>query len=131
MQIARAYEETAGATVHDVHTPELARAAGLTDNPGFDLLSEPRPSGSGPAGPARAIEVKGRAGTGDVEVSANEWARAANLREGYWLYVVYDCATPAPRLVRVRDPFGSLLAKAKGSVLVSAVQVATAAEEVT
>ncbi len=131
MHIAWAYEETAGATVHDVHTPELARAAGLTDNPGFDLLSEPRPSGSGPAGPAKAIEVKGRASTGDVEVSANEWARAANLREGYWLYVVYDCATPAPRLVRVRDPFGSLLAKAKGSVLVSAVQVATAAEEVT
>jgi len=50
-------------------------------------------------------------------VSSNEWAKAANLRDGYWLYVVYDCATPAPRLVRVQDPFGALLAKAKGSVL--------------
>jgi len=32
---------------------------------------------------------------------------------GYWFYVVYDCATPSPRLVRVHDPFGSLLAKSK------------------
>ena len=131
MDLARAFEEAAGATVKDVHTPELARAAGLTDNPGFDLLSEPRseprPSGSGPVGPTKAIEVKGRAGTGDVEVTANEWARAANLRDGYWLYVVYDCATPAPRLVRVRDPFGSLLAKAKGSVLLSAGAIADVA----
>ena len=30
-----------------------------------------------------------------------------------------DCATPNPRLVRVQDPFGNLLAKAKGSVLIS------------
>lgn len=123
MDLACAFEEAAGAVVKDVHTPELARAAGLPDNPGFDLLS------LRVGGEQRAIEVKGRAGTGDVEVSANEWARAANLRSGYWFYVVYDCATPAPRLVRVRDPFGSLLAKAKGSVLVSAAAVANAARE--
>jgi len=28
-------------------------------------------------------EVKGRATTGDAEVSANEWAKACNVREGY------------------------------------------------
>ena len=78
--------------------PELARRAGLGDWPGFDLLSE------GPAGGRRAIEVKGRAGTGDIELSENEWAKACNLRDGYWLYVVYDCATARPRLVRARDP---------------------------
>lgn len=120
MEVARAFEEAEGAIVKDVHTPELARAAGLTDYPGFDLLAiypdnDPRVR--------RAIEVKGRADAGDVEVSSNEWARAANLRNGYWLYVVYDCATPAPRLARVQDPFGNLLAKAKGSVLISAAQV--------
>ncbi|HRR86163.1 MAG TPA: helicase-related protein, partial [Phycisphaerae bacterium] len=123
MDLARAFEEACGATVKDVHTPELARAAGLTDNPGFDLLS------IYPDGQRRAIEVKGRASTGDVEVSSNEWARAANLREGYWLYAVYDCATPNPRLVRVQDPFGNLLAKAKGSVLISANQITQAAKE--
>jgi superfamily II DNA or RNA helicase/transcriptional regulator with XRE-family HTH domain len=126
MDLARLFEEAAGAVVKDVHTPELSRAAGLSDDPGFDLLSiRGMAGGSLPngRGSEKAIEVKGRAGTGDVEVSANEWARAANLRDGYWLYVVYDCATPAPRLMRVRDPFGRLLAKAKGSVLISARKV--------
>lgn len=126
MDFVRAHEEAEGAVVKDVHTPELARAAGLTDNPGFDLLAI-YPAGD-PRG-RRAIEVKGRAGTGDVEVSSNEWARAANLRDGYWLYVVYACATPTPRLVRVQDPFGCLLAKAKGSVLISATQIIQAASE--
>jgi len=122
MDLARAFEEAAGATVKDVHTPELARAAGLTDNPGFDLLS------IYPDGRRRAIEVKGRANTGDVEVSSNEWSAACNHREGYWLYAVYDCGTPAPRLVRVRDPFGNLLAKTKGSLLISTAQIVAAGE---
>lgn len=120
MDFVRAFEEAEGAVVKDVHTPELARAAGLSDNPGFDLLA------IYPAGDARgrrAIEVKGRATTGDVEVSSNEWARAANLRDGYWLYVVYGCATPTPQLDRVQDPFGALLAKAKGSMLISRQQI--------
>jgi hypothetical protein len=122
MQIARAFEEAAGAKVLEVHTPALARAVELSDNPGFDLLSIRADN------VRRAIEVKGRAETGDIEVSANEWAKACNMREGYWLYAVYDCATPNPRLVRVQDPFGRLLAKAKGSVLIGAKQVAEAAE---
>jgi hypothetical protein len=127
MQLARVHEEAANATVHDVSRPELARQAGLTDWPGFDLKSL-RPHG--PLGPAheRAIEVKGRAGTGAVEVSENEWAKACNLRERYWLYVVFDCATPRPRLVKVQDPFGQLLAKAKGSVLITEAEIVSAAQ---
>jgi len=126
MEVARAYEEAAGARVIDVHTPELARAAGLGDNPGFDLLAiyptnDPRGR--------RAIEVKGRARSGDVEVSANEWARAANLRHEYWLHVVYDCASPAPQLERVQDPFHGLLAKAKGSFLISPKEIRSASED--
>ena len=120
MDITRAYEEAEGASVKYVHTPDLARAAGLSDFPGFDLLSL-FPAGD-PRG-RRAIEVKGRARTGDVEVSANEWAKSANLRAGYWLYVVYDCATPAPVLKRVQDPFGKLLARARGSVLISVSEI--------
>ena len=46
-------------------------------------------------------------------MSENEWARACNLRDDYWLYVVYDCATPRPRLVRVRDPFAKLLVRSR------------------
>lgn len=128
MDIVCAFEEAAGATVKDVHTPPLARAAGLTDNPGFDMLSVYPARSDGEQPVQRAIEVKGRANTGNVEISANEWARAANLRDGYWLYVVYDCATPTPRLVRVKDPFGNLLAKSKGSMLISASQILNASE---
>jgi hypothetical protein len=120
MQVAQAFEEAAGAKVFDVHTPELAQRAGLPDNPGFDLLSVR------PGNETRAIEVKGRSDTGDIEVSANEWAKACNMRQGYWLYAAYGCATPSPRLVRVQDPFGNLLAKAKGSFLISAKQVSDA-----
>jgi hypothetical protein len=58
--------------------------------------------------------VKGRAGIGDVELTENEWAKACNRRDRYWLYVVFDCGTPHPRLLRVRDPFGKLVVKAKG-----------------
>lgn len=122
MSLAWAFEESEGAIVKDVHTPELARTAGLPDNPGFDLWSI-RPNEK------RCIEVKGRAGTGEVEISANEWAKACNLRDRYWLYVVYDCATPNPRLVRIQDPFGALLAKAKGSVVISAKQILEASRK--
>ena len=122
MQFVRAYEEAAGGVVQDVHLPALARAAGLSDNPGFDVLS------TRPGNERRAIEVKGRGGTGDVEVSANEWAAACNIRNGYWLYAVYECATAAPRLARVQDPFGSLLAKSKGSVLIGMKEISQTAE---
>ena len=109
MRIAQTHEEASGATVHDVSRPELARRAGLGDWPGFDLLAV------GATGDRRAIEVKGRSRAGDIELSENEWAKACNLRDGYWLYAVYDCATPRPRLVRVRDPFGKLLVRNRES----------------
>ncbi len=40
-----------------------------------------------------------------------------------------SCATPSPRLVRVQDPFGRLLAKSKGSVLIGVSQVLDASTE--
>ena len=125
MRIAQAHEEASGATVHDVSRPEQARRAGLGDWPGFDLLSV------APAGARRAIEVKGRARAGDVELSENEWAKACNLRDGYWLYAVYDCATPRPRLVRVRDPFAKLLPRSRefSAYSIPASSVYAAAQE--
>jgi hypothetical protein len=128
IRLAQVHEEAAGATVHDVSRPELARRAGLTDWPGFDLRSLRPASLLGPA-EDRAIEVKGRADSGGVEVSENEWAKACNLRNRYWLYVAFDCATPRPRLVRVRDPFGRLLARTKGSMIISNTEILSAADE--
>jgi len=105
MDLVRAFEEAAGAEVRFVHTPELARAAGLPDHPGFDILS------IRPGNERRCIEVKGKAAVGEIEVTDNEWARACNLRADYWLYVVYHCASPTPQMVRVQDPFEKLLVR--------------------
>lgn len=119
---AEQYELASGAIqVVDVSTPERARAAGLPDRPGFDLLS------LRPGEERRCIEVKGRASIGDIEVSENEWAKSANLRTDYWLYVVYDCASAHPRLVRVQDPFARLLVRAKGGVLIDKADIFAAA----
>ena len=108
VRIAIGWENERRATVEDVSKPERARLAGLPDWPGFDLLA------THPGGEVRSIEVKGRAGRGAIQMEANEWKQACHLGERYWLYVVFDCATPAPRLVRVRDPFAKLLARERG-----------------
>jgi superfamily II DNA or RNA helicase len=122
VKVSWAYEDAYGARVKDVSTPELARAHGLSDHPGFDLLSR-RPSGE-----ERAIEVKGRAMVGGIEISENEWARACNLRDRYWLYVVYNCASSTPRLLRIQDPFGKLLFRAKGGVVIDERNIIESAE---
>ena len=122
VQLVRTYEETLGAIVRDVSTAERALAAGLEAWPGFDLLSRR------PMGEELAIEVKGRAAIGDIELTENEYIRACNLRDRYWLYVVYDCAKAAPRLWRIQDPFGKLIVRQKGSVLVGEGAIFAAAE---
>lgn len=116
------FEEEQGRLVVDVSAPEKAVMQGLEAWPGFDLLSR---NGSGAP---RAIEVKGRAGVGEIEVSDNEWAKACNLRERYWLYVVYNCAGAHPELHRIQDPFGKLIARARGGVVLDAASVLQAAE---
>jgi superfamily II DNA or RNA helicase len=71
------------------------------DNVGFDLLSLK-------AAERRCIEVKGRAGIGSVALTWSEFAKAAELGDDYWLYVVLDCARAEPRLYRVRNPARAL-----------------------
>ncbi len=87
MARAIAYEQARGWRVDDVHKEDL----------GYDLI------GHGPEGQIRYIEVKGRAGVGAVEISANEWLKAEQLKEDYWLYIVTD-AIKAPALYVVQDP---------------------------
>jgi hypothetical protein len=102
--------------VEDVSAPHLKA--------GFDLKVL-RADGS-----LRYVEVKGRSGAQEVELTANEWAQAANHRDRYWLYVAYDCDT-VPRLYRVPDPFGRLLARATGAVRIKASDVMAAAQSFT
>jgi hypothetical protein len=122
MRVAIAYEESQGATVKDVSTKEQASIAGLGEYPGFDLHS------LRPGNVERAIEVKGRAGVGDVDISENEWAKACNLRERYWLYVVFDCSSAQPRLHCIQDPWSKLIVAAR-SYTVHSKSILQLAEE--
>ena len=107
-------EQAAGSTIEDVSAPHLKA--------GFDLKIL-RSDGK-----LRYVEVKGRSGRQAVELTENEWAQAANHRDRYWLYVVYDCDT-VPQLYRVPDPFGNLLAKQTGAVRIKAGQIINASEK--
>jgi len=45
-----------------------------------------------------------------------------------WLYVVYNCGSPNPRLLRVKNPFMKLIANAKGGVIIDDTEVQRTAE---
>ena len=113
VRIASEWERERHGHLQDVSKPAKARAAGLPDWPGFDLLSI-RPDGE-----IRSIEVKGRAGQGAVQIEENEWKQAFQLRENYWLYVVLDCATPTPTLLRIQDPARQLIASRRSAAAFS------------
>ncbi len=123
------FEEEHGRLVVDVSAPEKAVMQGLEAWPGFDLLSRYAKghADSGNGAPT-AIEVKGRAGVGEIEVSDNEWAKACNLRDRYWLYVVFNCAGSHPELHRIQDPFGKLIERAKGGIVLDAASILQTAE---
>jgi hypothetical protein len=87
MAHAMTYEQGRGWEVEDVSAEDR----------GYDLISH------SPEGDVRYIEVKGRAGVGAVEISENEWLKAEQLREDYWLYIVTD-ALESPALYLVQDP---------------------------
>lgn len=75
------------------------------DNRGFDLISRrPNPIDSTNFVEVRFIEVKGRAGVGEVGLSANEYKTAQRLRDDYWLYVVYNCKAEPHQIHLIHDP---------------------------
>jgi len=88
------YEQARGWTVQSVEK----------ENRGFDLISH-RASIEDPliASEIRFIEVKGRAGVGEVALTSNEYKTAERLRSDYWLYVVYDCGNE-PTIHAIKDP---------------------------
>ena len=74
------------------------------ENRGFDLISRrPHPEDPQTAIEVRFIEVKGRAGVGEVALSGNEYKTAERLKQDYWLYVVYECRIH-PEVHTVQDP---------------------------
>ena len=74
------------------------------DNRGFDLISrKPHPEDPQTAIEVRFIEVKGRAGVGEIALTANEYRTAQRLKKDYWLYVVFNCGG-SPSINPVQDP---------------------------
>ena len=75
-----------------------------SENRGFDLISRR----SHPEDPktfieVRFIEVKGRAGVGEIALTANEYKTAGRLKNDYWLYAVFNCGG-TPELHAIQDP---------------------------
>ena len=91
MEEATRYEEEQGNTVEDVSAENL----------GFDLRSTTSD------GTVRCIEVKARAGRAPVVLTRNEWHKARQLKDAYYLYVVFDAATE-PELHRIQNPAARL-----------------------
>ncbi|MDW8413841.1 MAG: DUF3883 domain-containing protein, partial [Acidobacteriota bacterium] len=56
----------------------------------------------------KRIEVKGRAQGHPILLTTNEWYKAQQLADTYWLYVVWDPLGAKPELVRVQNPAAKL-----------------------
>jgi superfamily II DNA or RNA helicase len=75
-----------------------------SENRGFDLIARKfHPEDPKTAISMRFVEVKGRAISGEVALTYNEYKTAERLKEDYWLYVVFHCATE-PSLNIIRNP---------------------------
>jgi hypothetical protein len=74
------------------------------ENRGFDLISRrAHPEDPRTFIEVRFIEVKGRAGVGEIALTANEYKTAQRLKSDYWLYAVFNCSS-SPELHTVCDP---------------------------
>ncbi len=87
---------------------EVSRGWGVDsvekDTRGFDLISrKPDPHDDATLTGVRFIEVRGRAGTGDVALSSNEYKTAERLKQDSWLYVVFGRSS-SPKLHGIQDP---------------------------
>lgn len=52
----------------------------------------------------KRVEIKGRMRGQPVRLTTNEWYKAQQLAETYWLYVVWDPLGKTPELIRIQNP---------------------------
>ena len=76
---------------------------------GFDIRSleapDPQTGYRDPVTGVRRIEVKGRIGGQPIRLTTNEWYKAQQLGDTYWLYVVWDSLNnPDPTPVMIQNP---------------------------
>lgn len=103
MRIVMQYEKERGWEPEDVSMKKL----------GFDIRS------LGPADPktgyreVRRIEVKGRRKGQNVRLTVNEWLKAKQLKDTYWLYVVWNPTEDDYEIITIPDPANKLEYAAK------------------
>jgi hypothetical protein len=73
------------------------------ENHGFDVRSTLF-NDDGSYADIRYIEVKARAESGAIRLSANEWKKARHFADKYWLYIVTMAGTSEPQLHRIQNP---------------------------
>ena len=93
MRVAMEYELSQGWVPEDVSS----------ENHGFDVRSTLFDE-DGSFIDIRYIEVKARAQTGAIRLSANEWKKARHFGEKFWLYIVTQAGSVGPELTRLIDP---------------------------
>jgi superfamily II DNA or RNA helicase len=76
---------------------------------GFDVRSlgpaDPQTGYRDPVSGIRRIEVKGRTRGNSIRLTTNEWYKATQLGDSYWLYVVWDpLGEPDPVPVMIQNP---------------------------
>ena len=100
------YERDRGWQPHDISQER--------DGSGFDIRSIGLADTETGKAPVRRIEVKGRAQLNQpVSLTMNEWRKAQQLGDSYWLYVVWGCKTPNPQLLTIQNPAVKLVGDAK------------------
>lgn len=95
MAVAMAFEQQAGRNPEDVSAQNL----------GFDIQAA-----------GRAVEVKGKAATGAVLLTPNEWITAGRLGDAYYLHIVTNALTN-PTLHVIQNPAAKLSAAEEVSVV--------------
>jgi superfamily II DNA or RNA helicase len=93
MRVAIEYERSQGWSPEDVSG----------ENHGFDIRSTLYDE-DGSFADIRYIEVKARAQSGAVRISANEWKKARHFGEKYWLYIIAKAGTALPKLICIQNP---------------------------
>ncbi|BDQ01544.1 helicase-related protein [Ignavibacterium sp.] len=100
MEFVMNYELSNGRTPTDVSKENL----------GFDIRSINQD------GSVRYIEVKARAGIGDIALTQNEWFKAKRFKDDYYLYAVLNTST-TPGLYIIQNPAEKLNADEKIEVV--------------
>ena len=86
--------------------------------PGFDIRSTDE------NGDSRLIEVKGRTGVGPVSLSYNEWFKAKDLGDDYYLYVVWNTANNPDKTPKIiQNPASVLSTKEDVHFIVSQKEI--------